>query len=52
MEGENNETKSTSVEKKRVKNPRRVEQGKKLAAISREAKQRKARDRAQREAEL
>ena len=54
MEGENKETKITSVdqrEKERVKDPRRVEQGKKLAAISREAKKRKARDRAQREAE-
>ena len=48
MEGENKETKITSVEKERVKDPRRVEQGKKLAAISREAKERKARERQQR----
>ena len=51
MEGENKETKITSVEKERVKDPRRVEQGKKLATISREAKKRKAMDRAEREAE-
>ena len=53
MEGENKQTKITSVEKEKVKDPRRVEQGKKLAAISREAKERKARERAeqQREAE-
>ena len=38
------ENKITTVEK--VKDPRRVEQGKKLAAISREAKERKARERA------
>ena len=49
MEGENKKTKITSVEKKKVKDPRRVEQGKMLAAISREAKERKARDLAQRE---
>ena len=48
MEGENKETKITMVEKEKVKDPRRVEQGKRLAAISREAKERKARDRAQR----
>ena len=48
MERENKETKIASVEKERVKDPRRVEQGKRLAAISREAKERKARDRAQR----
>ena len=48
MEGENKETKITAVEKERVKDPRRVEQGKRLAAISREAKERKARERAQR----
>ena len=48
MEGENKETKITSVEKEKVKDPRRVEQEKKLAAISREAKERKAKDRAQR----
>ena len=41
MEGENKETKITLVEKERVKDPRRVEQGKRLAAISREAKERK-----------
>ena len=34
------QTKITTVEK--VKNPKRVEQGKRLAAISREAKARKA----------
>ena len=38
-------TKITSVEKEKVKDPRRVAQGKKLAAISREAKERKARER-------
>ena len=38
------ETKITTVEK--VKNPKRVEQGKCLAAISREAKARKAAERA------
>ena len=48
MEGENKETKITSVEKEKVKDPRRVEQAKRLAAISREAKERKARERAQR----
>ena len=32
MEGENKETKIISVEKEKVKDPRRVEQGKKLAA--------------------
>ena len=37
--------KITSVEKEKIKDPRRVAQGKKLAAISREAKERKARDR-------
>ena len=52
MEGENKETKITSVEKERVKDPRRVEQGKKLAAISREAKERKARERQQRQIEV
>ena len=51
MEGENKETKITSVEKEKVKDPKRVEQGKRLAAISREAKERKARERAQLEAE-
>ena len=40
MEGE---TKITTLEK--VKDPRRVEQGKRLAIISREAKARKARER-------
>ena len=49
MDGENKETKITSVEKERVKDPRRVEQEKKLASISREAKECKARDLAQRE---
>ena len=44
MEGENKETKITPVEK----DPKRVEQGKRLAAISREAKERKAKERAQR----
>ena len=43
------ETKITAVEK--VKDPRRVKQGKKLAAISREAKERKARERAERQRE-
>ena len=38
------ETKITTVEK--VKNPKRVEQGKRLAAISREAKAPKAAERA------
>lgn len=38
------EPKITTVEK--VKNPKRVEQGKRLAAISREAKARKAAERA------
>ena len=38
------EHKITTVEK--VKNPKRVEQGKRLAAISREAKARKAGERA------
>ena len=38
------ETKITTVEK--VKNPKSVEQGKRLAAISREAKARKAAERA------
>ena len=38
------EHKITTVEK--VKNPKRVEQGKRLAAISREAKARKAAERA------
>ena len=38
------ETKITTVEK--VKNPKRVKQGKRLAAISREAKARKAAERA------
>ena len=38
------ETKITTV--KKVKNPKRVEQGKRLAAISREAKARKAEERA------
>ena len=51
MEGENKETKITSVEKEKVKDPRGVEQGKRLAAISREAKERKARERAHLEAE-
>ena len=44
MEGD---TKITSVEKEKLKDPKRVEQGKRLAAISREAKERKARERAQ-----
>ena len=44
MEGD---TKITSVEIEKVKDPKRVEQGKRLAAISREAKERKARERAQ-----
>ena len=39
------ENKITTVEK--VKDPRRVEQGKKLATISREAKERKVRERAE-----
>ena len=51
MEGENKETKITSVEKERVKDSSRVEQGKRLAAISREAKERKARERAHLETE-
>ena len=54
MEGENKETegtKITSVQKEKVKDPRRVEQRKRLAAISREAKERKARERARLEAE-
>ena len=38
-------TKITSVEKEKIKDPRRVAQGKKLAAISREAKERKAKER-------
>ena len=37
-----NEPKITTMEK--VKNPKRVEQGKRLAAISREAKSRKAKE--------
>ena len=45
MEGDTKEIKITSVEKEKVKDPRRVAQGKKLAAISREAKERKAKDR-------
>ena len=47
-------TKITSVEKEKVKDLRRVAQGKRLAAISREAKERKARDReaARRKAQL
>ena len=47
-------TKITSVEKEKVKDPRRVAQGKRLAAISREAKERKAREReaAARQAQL
>ena len=45
------ETKITSAEKERVKDPRRVEQGKKLAAISREAKERKARERTEQQRE-
>ena len=49
MEGEDKETKITSVEKERVTDPRRVEQGKRLAGISREAKKRKARAEQQRE---
>ena len=49
MEGEYKETKITSVEKEKVKDPRRVEQGKRLVAISKEAKERKAKDLAQRE---
>ena len=40
MEGE---PKITTIEK--IKNPKRVEQGKRLAAISREAKARKAKER-------
>ena len=44
------ETKITTVNK--VKDPKRVEQGKRLAAISREAKERKARERFEAEAEL
>ena len=51
MEGENKQTKITSVEKEKVKDPRRVEKGKRLAAISREAKERKAREKVQRETE-
>ena len=46
MEGENKETEGTritSAEKGKVKDSRRVEQGKRLAAISRETKERKAR---------
>ena len=40
------DTKITSIEKKeKVKDPRRVAQEKKLAAISRQAKERKARER-------
>ena len=39
------------MEKERVKDPRRVEQGKRLTAISREAKEHKAREQAQQEAE-
>ena len=46
MEGE---TKITTVEK--VKDPRRVAQGKRLAAISREAKERKARERQEQQQE-
>ena len=48
MEGDTENTASikiTSVEKEKVKDPRRVAQGKKLTAISREAKEGKARDR-------
>ena len=41
---EEQQPKITTVEK--VKNPKRVEQGKRLAAISREAKARKAAERA------
>ena len=37
------------MEKEKVKDPRGVEQGKRLAAVFREAKERKARDLAQRE---
>ena len=37
-----NEPKITTMEK--VKNPKRVEQGKRLTAISREAKSRKAKE--------
>ena len=44
MEGEQQQPKITTVEK--VKDPKRVEQGKRLAAISREAKARKAAERA------
>ena len=40
------ETKITSVIKEKIKDPRRVAQGKKLGAISREAKERKAKERA------
>ena len=43
------ENKITTVEK--VKNPKRVEQGKKLAAISREVKARKATERKKAEEE-
>ena len=39
------EPKITSVVKEKIKDPRRVAQGKKLAAISREAKARKAKER-------
>ena len=37
--------KITSLEKEKTKNPKRVEQGKRLAAISREAKERKKQER-------
>ena len=42
---EGHNPKITSVVKEKIKDPRRVPQGKKLAAISREAKERKARER-------
>ena len=45
------ETKITSVVKEKIKDPRRVAQGKKLGAIGREAKERKAKERA-RQAQL
>ena len=41
----NEETKIVSVVNEKVKDPRRVAQGKKLAAISRQAKERKAKER-------
>ena len=43
------ETKITSVIKEKIKDPIRVAQGKKLGAISREAKERKAKERTMQE---